>query len=276
MRCVNNGPIGQGIAGFNNQDNLINILNKEAAKKQNNTPTIAPMATANNINSDKGIYDPKTGSWVSSGNLSVALQNLEDRAAFNHIINDALAKQGIKLSSKEQMTMTIDKDGQITVSGINDQQKKTKIEEALNSALKDVSTGLMMHIESIKAMNGKQDPKVLDKWMVYNFLKEQVGQDLGELKLVDGQIIGANEKFQKIIDGKEKFDANSEYVQEVMTKLKSILTIGASKISDLKQSIDFQNGSLVDRDVKNGFGPDQLKTWFKDFVSGKATWDTTA
>lgn len=276
MRCVNNGPIGQGVAGFNNQDNLISILNKEAAKKQNNTPTIAPMATASNINSDKGIYDPKTGTWASSGNLSVALQNLEDRAAFNHIINDALAKQGIKLYSKEQMTLTIDKDGQITVSGINDQQKKTKIEEALNSALKDVSTGLMMHIESIKAMNGKQDPKVLDKWMVYNFLKEQVGQDLGELKLVDGQIIGANEKFQKIIDGKENFDANSEYVQEVMTKLKSILTIGASKIPDLKQSIDFQNGSLVDRDVKNGFGPDQLKTWFKDFVSGKATWDTTA
>lgn len=284
MRSVSNGILGsQGLAGYlkspiSNQDNLLSLMNKEAAKKQNPQfkPMINPQTSAININSDKGIYDPKTGTWSSSGDQSVALKNLQDRQDYNQTINNALAKQGIKLSSKEKMTLTIDKDGQITVSGINDQSKKAKIEGALNSALKDSSTGLMMHIESIKAMNGKQTPGVLDKWMVYDFLKDQTGQGLGELKLVNGKVVGANEKLQKIIDGQQDFGANTEYVHEVMTKLKSVLAIGVSKIPDLKQSIDFQNGSLIDKDVENGFGPNQLKTWFADFITGKAKWDVQA
>ncbi len=281
MRCVNNGSIGQGLAGYYNQDNLISLMNKEAAKKQSQTSmsnmsNIESMLAANNLNTDKGVYDPKTGTWASSGNLSVALRNLEDREAFNQAINNALAKQGIKLSAKEKMTLTIDKDGQITVSGIEDQAKKTKIEETLNSALKDVSTGLMMHIESIKAMNGKQDTRVLDKWMVYNFLKEEAGQDLDELKLVDGEILGANETLQKIIDGKVDFGDKNEYVREVITKLKSVLAYGVDKIADLEQKIDFQNGSLIDKDLKIGFGPEQLKTWFDSFVSGRGQWNTKA
>lgn len=283
MRSVNNGLTGsQGLAGYlnssiSNQDNLLSIMNKEAEKKQklSFTPMIDPKVTAI-INSDKGTYDSKTGTWASSGNLSTALNNLEDRQAYNQTINDALAEQGIKLSAREKMTLTIDKDGRITVSGINDQSKKTKIEETLNSAMKDASTGLMMHIESIKAMNGQETSGVLEKWMVYDFLKNEAGQDLSELKLSDGKITGANEKFQEIIDGKKDFGENTEYAQEVMANLKSILATGENKIPDLQESIDFQNGSLVDKDVKNGYGPDQLKTWFQDFISGRAKWDVIA
>lgn len=174
------------------------------------------------------------------------------------------------------MTLTIDKDGRITVSGIKDQQKKAKIEEALNSALKDTGKELLMHIESIKAMNGKESPGVLDKWMVYDFLKDQAGQDLSELKLVNGQIVGANEKLQAIIDGQVDFGENNAYVQEVITKLKSVLAKGVDKIGDLKESIDFQDGALVDKDVNFGFGPEQLKTWFNGFLTGKANWDFKA
>lgn len=283
MRSVNNGLTGsQGLAGYlnssiSNQDNLLSIMNKEAEKKQklSFTPMIDPKVTAI-INSDKGTYDSKTGTWASSGTLSTVLNNLEDRQAYNQTINDALAEQGIKLSAREKMTLTIDKDGRITVSGINDQSKKTKIEETLNSAMKDASTGLMMHIESIKAMNGQETPGVLEKWMVYDFLKNEAGQDLSELKLSDGKITGANEKFQEIIDGKQDFGENTEYTREVMTNLKSILATGENKIPDLQESIDFQNGSLVDKDVKNGYGPDQLKTWFQDFISGRAKWDVIA
>lgn len=282
MRCVSNGLMGgQGLASFlnspvTNQENLLSIMNKEETKKQKLlfTPMIDPKVTA--IINDKGVYDSKTGTWSSSGNLSVALNNLKDREEYNEIINDALAGQGIKLSSREKMTLTIDKDGVITVSGISDQQKKAKIEEAMNSAVKDASTGFMMHIESVKAMNGQETPGVLEKWMVYDFLKDEAGQDLGELKLVNGKITGANQKLQQIIDGERDFGENTEYVQEIMTTLKSILTIGVNKIPDLKQSIDFQNGSLIDKDVTNGFGTDQLKTWFQEFISGQAKWDVKA
>ena len=219
LRSVNNNFWGgQGLAGYLNSqsstpDNLLSLMSKAAAKKQNSlfTPIITPMATASNISSSKGAYDSKTGTWSSSGNLSIALKNVEDRQTYNQLINNALAKQGIKLSSKEKMTMTIDQDGQITVSGINDQAKKAKIEETLNSALKDASIGLMMHIESIKAMNGKQTPMVLEKWMVYDFLKDQTGQDLSELKISNGKIVGANEKLQQILDGKQDFGANTAY-----------------------------------------------------------------
>lgn len=279
MRCVNNGPLNCGVNGYHNQDNLISLMNKEAAKKQSQASMSdmeSMLAPTSNLSTDKGVYDTKTGTWASSGNLSLALRNLEERDVFNQIINNALTKAGIKLSSKEKMTLAIDKDGQISVSGIDDQAKKAKIEESLNNALKDVSMELMMHIESVKAMNGKENTKVLDKWMVYNFLKEEAGQDLSELKLVNGEIVGANETLEKIIDGKVDFGKKTEYVREVITKLKSILTTGADKISDLEQKIDFQNGSLIDIDSNIGFGPDQLKTWFNSFVSGQGQWNAKA
>lgn len=277
MRCVNNGPLYCGIKGYYNQDNLISFMNKKAAQKQNQTTMSdlsSVMAATANLNTDKGVYDPKTGTWSSSGYLSVAWQNLEDRAYFNQIINNALAKEGIKLSAKEKLTLTIDKDGQITVSGINDREKMAKIEKVLNDSLKGNIKELMLHIESVKAMNGKGETRVLEKWMVYDFLKNEAGQDLGELKLVNGEIVGANEQLQQILNGERDFGKDQEYVKEVITKLKSLLAYGVDKIPDLEQKIDFQNGSLIDIDSSIGFGPDQLKTWFASLVSGKAQWDT--
>lgn len=287
MRVSSNELIrSQGRAGYLNssiigRDNLLSLMNKEASKKQTTlfTPKINSAINSilsSRVNGEKGVYDPKTGSWVSSGNYSVTLRNIEDRQAYNQMINDALAKNSIKLSPNEKMTLEIDKDGKITVSGLADQQKKAAIEEALNQAFKDDSIGLMMHIESVLAMNGKDTSEVLDKWMVYDFLKDYTGQDLSELKLVNGQIAGAGEKLQKILDGEEDFGENNDYVREVIAKLKSVLAVGADKIPDLKLNIDFQNGSLIDRDVKNGFGPDQLKTWFQGLVSGQARWDVKA
>jgi len=252
-------------------------MNKKAAQKQNQTTMSdlsSVMAATANLNTDKGVYDPKTGTWSSSGYLSVAWQNLEDRAYFNQIINNALAKEGIKLSAKEKLTLTIDKDGQITVSGINDREKMAKIEKVLNDSLKGNIKELMLHIESVKAMNGKGETRVLEKWMVYDFLKNEAGQDLGELKLVNGEIVGANEQLQQILNGERDFGKDQEYVKEVITKLKSLLAYGVDKIPDLEQKIDFQNGSLIDIDSSIGFGPDQLKTWFASLVSGKAQWDT--
>lgn len=286
MRVSSNNLIkSQVLAGYSSsstiQDNLLSLMDKQANQKQNTlfTPKISSEINSilsSQVNGEKGVYDPQTGSWTSSGNYSVVLRNLEDRQTYNQMINDTLARQGIKLSPNEKMNLTIDKDGKITVSGINDQQKKTGIEATLNEVFKDKSTGLMMHIESVLAMNGKDTPEALDKWMVYDFLKDYTGQDLSELKLIDGQIIGAGEKLQKILGGEEDFGENNEFVREVMAKLKSVLAYGIDKIPDLKLTIDFQNGSLIDRDVANGFGPEQLKTWFGDFVSGQARWDVKA
>lgn len=279
MRCVNNGPLNCGVKGYYYQDNLISIMNKKVAQKQNQTSLSnlsSAIAAAANLNTDKGVYDPKTGTWSSSGNLSIAWQNLEDREFFNQIINNALAKEGIKLSAKEKLTLTIDKDGEITVSGINDQEKKAKIEKVLNDSLKENIKELMLHIESVKAMNGKTKPGVLEKWMVYDFLKNEAGQDLSELKLVNGEIVGANEQLQQILNGERDFGKDQEYVDEVIAKLNWLLAYGVDKIPDLEQKIDFQNGSLIDIDSSIGFGTDQLKTWFASLVSGMAQWDTKA
>ncbi|MGE5606540.1 MAG: DUF4885 family protein [Bacteroidota bacterium] len=282
MRVSSNNLIkSQVLAGYSNspiQDNLLSLMDKGASKKQNTlfTPKINSTVRSilsSRVNGEKGVYDPRTGSWASSGSYSVTLRNIEDRQRYNQMINDALTEKGIKLSPNEKITLEMDKDGKITVTGVTDPQKKAGIEETLNEAFKDNSVGLMMHIESVLAMNGKDTPEVLDKWMVYDFLKDYTGQDLSELKLINGQITGVNEKLQNILNGELDFGDNNEYVREVMAKLKSVLAYGIDKIPDLKLTIDFQNGSLIDRDVANGFGPEQLKTWFGDFVSGQARWD---
>ncbi|MGE5605172.1 MAG: hypothetical protein ACM3YE_05715 [Bacteroidota bacterium] len=110
MRIANNSFIGsQGLAGFfnsplSNQDNLISIMNREDAKKQKETfvPMLNPAATSGNINSAKGIYDPKTGAWTSSGNLSVALQNLQDRKLLIKPLILLWPEQGLNFPQKRR------------------------------------------------------------------------------------------------------------------------------------------------------------------------------
>jgi hypothetical protein len=254
-------------------------MNKDTTKQSDqNPPEMSSQTAANtsNVNSDKGVYDPKTGTWVTSSSQLETAQNLKDRQRYNQTINKALAAKGIKLSPNEKLTLTVDKDGQVTVTGINDDQKKGKIEEVLNSAKQDLGSGLLLHIESVKAMNGEQNPLDLDKWLIQEYLKNQVQQDLSDLKLVNGSIIGANEKLQEIINGETKNSGKDAHNnQAIVTKLKAVLTYGADKIPDMKRSIDFQNGSLVDKDVHYGFGPSQLKSWYDSDVSGKKKLDIT-
>ncbi len=87
----------------------------------------------------------------------------------------------------------------------------------MNNALKDDSTGLMMHILSVKSMNGQESPEVLSKWMVYDFIKDQTGQDISELKLVDGEITGANQKLQESLMGKDS--VKYRVCKEILSKI---------------------------------------------------------
>jgi hypothetical protein len=66
------------------------------------------------------------------------------------------------------------------------------------------------------------------------------------------------------------------YFKAMINKVKSVLANNPDNIPDMKVSIDFQNGSLIDRDVKYGFGPDQLKTWFDDIMSGVGNFNARA
>ena len=287
-RSVNSGSLaGQGLSSFWNSANsgqtglngmLNNVKLKSMAKKQNSSTAQNNSANAASLlNAAKGQYDPKTGTWVTSGNQLEVYQNLIDRQGYNQTIQKALAGKGIKLSPKEKLTLSIDHDGKVTVSGVSNVQKKAQIEEAINGAKQDLGSGLLVHMEKIKAMNGKQNPLELQKWLVSGFLKDYAGQDLSELKLAGGKITGANEKLQKILNSDAKdLGKDAAFFQGAIADLKSVLAYGPEKIADIKPSIDFQNGSLIDKNVKYGFGPEQLKSWYGKAMSGNARWDAKA
>ena len=104
---------------------------------------------------------------------------------------------------------------------------------------------------------------VYKKWYVNLFLKKNAGQTLEDLSLVNGELVGANEKLTGIFNSKIE-DVGEDlyrYYRAMLVKVKELKAYGDSKIADLEGSIDFRNGSLIDRDVKYGFAPEQFDAW---------------
>ena len=194
-----------------------------------------------------------------------------NRKQLNQKINDALDKNGIKLSDNEKLNFTIDENQAIKVTGAENEERFTQIEQALNNSENNISELLTSSILAVNSFNGLIDQQKYNKWEAAKLLKEQTGLNLEDLKMVDGKIIGGNEKFDSIADINKNIETNeANYLNKLMVKkVTSVLSYGINNIEDINFSIDFQNGKLIDKNVKYGFNSNDLNKWLTD-ISGNS------
>ena len=189
-----------------------------------------------------------------------------NRKELNQEINQVLDKNGIKLSANEKLNFTIDENQAIKVTGADNEVRNKQIEQALNSTENIISNKLVSSIVAVKSFNGQIDQLKYDKWEASKLLKAPTGQSLEDLKLVDGKIIGGNEKFSAIVASYKNNATNeANYLNKLMVKkVTTVLSYGIDRIDDINFSIDFQNGQLIDKNVKYGFNSNDLNRWLDD------------
>ncbi len=200
-----------------------------------------------------------------------------NRKQLNQEINDVLDKNGIKLSANEKLNFAIDENQAIKVTGAANEERNKQIEQVLNSNENVIGNKLINSIVAVNSFNGLISHQEYDKWEASKLLKEQTGQSLEDLKLVDGKIIGGNEKFSAIVASFKNSATNeSNYLKKLMVKkVISALSYGIDRINDISFSIDFQNGRLIDKNVKYGFNSNDLNKWLADVSQNSRGFDTT-
>ncbi|MGE5604997.1 MAG: DUF4885 family protein [Bacteroidota bacterium] len=247
----------------NNYFNRINIPDPKIQPIDNgsngNEKKLTPDMVDTFLNSPVKVKQSFVG---YNGKQIFALYRERGRKEFSEKISDLLEKNDIELDVNEKLTFNVDKDCKIQVSGIDDEAKRAKIEAVLN-AEENLGFRLQSTIQGVRQFNGNYDAMVYQKWYVNLFLKENAGQSLEDLSLVNGELVGANQKLTGIFNSKIE-DVGEDlyrYYRAMEVKVKALKAYGDSKIADLEGSIDFQNGSLIDKNVKYGFGPEQFKAW---------------
>ncbi|MBM7542578.1 DUF4885 family protein [Amphibacillus cookii] len=190
-----------------------------------------------------------------------------DRQRLNNQIDKVLSESGISLSKHENLTLHVDENNRITVEGIDDEQKRTKIEAALNDNDKRFGARLLSHAELVDEQNGiPLDKEAYEKWHVNEFLKTTAGLTLSDISLNEnGEFIGGNERFNQVIEvaASPKSDLEKSF-QNMLKKLKNVLEKGPDTIANRSASFGYSSGTLIDLNVSKGFSTGQLNEWLND------------
>lgn len=225
---------------------------------------------------DKPYITSEGGYSWSNGIQDEAYHQYKWRNYENNRLSNILKENNIELSSDEKISISIDRDLNISVSGLKDKEKEKSIENTLNNYTvsgQKYSWILLSGINGVKRFNGLEDPLEEEKYVLYDEVKKRTGVDINNLQLNEnGEIIGGNEEFQKLINGSSNIGLQS--TKSFVSHLKKLLNYGVDKVNDMNRTIDFQNNELIDKDVQYGFGKEQLKPWFDSFMKGQSTIDT--
>ncbi|MCY8370011.1 DUF4885 family protein [Bacillus haynesii] len=190
-----------------------------------------------------------------------------DRQRLNSQIDETLRESGISLSESEHLTLHVDGNNRITVEGIEDEQKRTRIEDVLNDSDKRFGARLLSHAELIGEQNGTPlDKEAYEKWHVNEFLKAIAGLSLADVSLDEkGELEGGNEKLIRVIESAKdpKSDLEKSF-QNMLKKLKNVLAKGPDTIADRSASFGYAGGTLIDLNVSKGFSAGQLNDWLDD------------
>ncbi|WP_457983153.1 DUF4885 family protein [Bacillus paralicheniformis] len=190
-----------------------------------------------------------------------------DRQRLNSQIDETLRESGISLSESEHLTLHVDGNNRIIVEGIEDEQKRTRIEAVLNNSDKRFGARLLSHAELIGEQNGTRlDKEAYEKWHVNEFLKTIAGLSLADVSLDEkGEFEGGNERLIRVIESAKdpKSDLEKSF-QNMLKKLKNVLAKGPDTIADRSASFGYAGGTLIDLNVSKGFSAGQLNEWLDD------------
>src|SRR5574344_589985 len=174
------------------------------------------------------------------------------------------------------LTFTIDPyDYKVTVSGIDDKNLSSLIEDALNTASN--SKELFSHIYNSTLDNNSQVSKEKsDKKTLFHEIKNRTGYDLRELENVDGKFLTQDgtdilELYKiGVINSKNIPEEYKGMVFELYSgKLIELAKKGFENIEDLNLSIDYKNGSFYDLGQSENFRTGKTK-WIDELKASKS------
>ena len=199
-----------------------------------------------------------------------------DRDMVNEQFQQLLNKYGISIPKDSNLKFTIEPyDYKVTVSGLDDKNLSSLIEDVLNTASN--SKELFSHIYNSTLDNNSQVSKEKsDKKTLFHEIKNRTGYDLRELENVDGKFLTQDgtdilELYKiGVINSKNIPEEYKGMVFELYSgKLIELAKKGFENIEDLNLSIDYKNGSFYDLGQSENFGTGKTK-WIDELKASKS------
>ncbi|GKX31542.1 hypothetical protein SH1V18_40220 [Vallitalea longa] len=195
-------------------------------------------------------------------------------------LNEIFEHNNIEIPEGTTLTFSVSSyDYYVTVSGIDDEELKSRIEQVLNYA--ENGKQLYNHIYSSNYIYETDNPTYLgekssgtSEGIAINFIRKLTGYDLRECTLKDGEFYapdGTNVKealieTYKNNDGEyteEELDMNLKRIDDIIVRMGN--NGGRLVYDDYCLNIDYTDGHLYDKNEK-GYGPGQTQ-WIDKLIS---------
>ena len=199
-----------------------------------------------------------------------------NRESVNTQFQQLLDKYSISIPKDTNLTFTIDPyDYKVTVSGLDDKNLSSLIEDVLNTASN--SKELFSHIYNSTLDNNSQVSKEKsDKKTLFHEIKNRTGYDLRDLENIDGKFLTQDgtdilELYKiGVINSKNIPEEYKGMVFELYSgKLTELGKKGFENVPDLVLSIDYKNGSFYDLGQSENFGTGKTK-WIDELKASKS------
>ena len=205
------------------------------------------------------LHDPMFRGITVNGLVESEKQKLHNRNIINQQIENILDKNNITIPQGQRLNFSIDPFNYIiTVKGLEDEKTKNLIETALNEG--NNGRELFYHIsQTLKADSPQKTEEIYEKYLLMREIKKYTGLNINDLKVKNGKFI--TEDGRDLMDIYRNSVRNAKYVDDyhkgsVISFYGSLLNKYAEKgidsVSDMILKIDWQDGSLMDKDVAYG------------------------
>lgn len=212
------------------------------------------------------LHDPMFRGIIVNGGVENEKQKLHDRKMVNQQIQNILDKNNIIIPQGQRLTFSIDPlNYMINIEGLEDEKTKTLIEALLN----EESNGreLYYHISrTLQDDSPHKKKETYEKYLLMREIKQYTGLNINDLEVINGKFI--TEDGRDLMDIYRNAIRNEKYVDDYHkgsaisfygSLLNKYAGKGINSIPDRVLKIDWQDGSLMDRDTIYGYGKGQLR-----------------
>jgi hypothetical protein len=206
--------------------------------------------------------------YPQNGFIDRAKSYEKQRAEENSEIQSVLERQGITIGADEKMTITVDFNNLIHVSGLADENRNNLVAAILNDS--GMGRKLFAHIRQAELGNPENNGTyTFDELSKYNnnmLLKDYTGYSLADLDFrEDGVFTPDGENILTVFAVAVKNSAASDETKASLMRtfpaaIRQYQEKGLDSVANMSLSIDFTHGELVDTEPKNGYGSEQ-RAW---------------